>query len=88
MKAYQSIECSLYDHIEIACLYQYDIEITLTDDSVLIGKAIDTKIDTAKIEYLILKNESGNQFIRLDKIKSIIVITENAQFDQIRFEIK
>ena len=85
MKAYQSIECSLYDHIEIACLYQYDIEITLTDDSVLIGKAIDTKVDTAKIEYLILKIESGNQLIRLDTIKSIIVITENALFDQIRF---
>ena len=55
------------------------------DDSVLIGKAIDTKIDTAKIEYLILKIESDNQLIRLDTIKSIIVITENALFDQIRF---
>ena len=88
VKAYQSINCRIYDHIEMVCLYQYEIEITLIDDSVLIGKAINTKSDTEKIEYLVVKTQFDNQLIRLDTIKSISVITQNAVFDQIRFDIE
>ena len=88
MKSYQPIDCSLYDHIEVICLYQYEIKILLKDNSILIGKAIDTKTNSEKFEFLHIKTRSDSQLIRLDKIKTIDVITKNSVLDQIKFEPK
>ena len=86
---YTPIQCQLYDYIEIACLRHYTLSIKLLDGSEIEGRAETTKIQD-KQEFLIIKvaadqgqkeeKKEENMPIRLDKIKSITALDENAEF--------
>lgn len=91
--SYTPIQCQLYDYIEIACLRHYKLLIKLLDGSELQGRAETTKIEN-KQEFMIISveanqdqeesntkdNRKGNTSIRLDKIKSITALDQNAEF--------
>ena len=38
-----AIDCKNYDFVEIACMHRYPIKLTLRDDSVVKGVAVDTQ---------------------------------------------
>ena len=81
--AYQPIQCEIYDYIEIACLCHYSLAIETQDGENLIGTAQTTSIFN-KEEFLVFKNAKGElQKIRLDKIKSITALDDNAKFKTI-----
>ncbi len=82
---YTPIQCQLYDYIEIACLRHYTLSIKLLDGEEVKGRAETTNIED-KQEFLVVSVENGqdqkeaNISIRLDKIKSITALDENAEF--------
>ena len=82
---YTPIQCQLYDYIEIACLRHYTLSIKLLDGSEIRGRAETTKIEN-KQEFLLIKvvadqDQKEEEIpVRLDKIKSITALDENAEF--------
>jgi len=82
---YTPIQCQLYDYIEIACLRHYSLSIKLLDGKEVKGRAETTKIED-KQEFLVVSVEIDQNSkkerisIRLDKIKSITALDENAGF--------
>ncbi|MGY6276891.1 Rho-binding antiterminator [Methylomonas sp. MgM2] len=79
-----SISCELHDYIEIACLYGYRLRLILRNQDVLEGKALDTKTDAEKREYLVMDTGQKQQ-IELNQIKRLQVLTPGAGFDEVIF---
>lgn len=79
-----AIACELHDYLEIACLYHYQVKLTLKDHSTLEGKAIDTLTTAEKREYLLLDN-GQEQRIELNQLKKLTVLTPNAAFSEVVF---
>lgn len=79
------ISCSLYDYIEIVCLYKYEIEIYTITEDVFRGIAIDTKLNDEKKECIVITSENINKLILLEDIKKLKVLTKNAKFSEIVF---
>ena len=79
-----SVSCDLHDYIEIACLYGYQVKLTLRDSQILEGKAIDTMTTAEKREFLVIDNGQKQQ-LELNRIKKLQVLTPNAQFTEIVF---
>ncbi len=80
------ISCSLYDYIEIVCLYRYKIEIHTNDENVFIGTAIDTKLNNEKKECILITSENSKELVILEDIKELKVLTKNAKFKKIDFK--
>ena len=79
-----SLSCELHDYLEIACLYGYQVKLTLKDHQVLEAKAIDTLTTAEKREYLLIDN-GQIQRIELNQLKKLQVLTPNAQFTEVVF---
>lgn len=81
---YRPIACSDYDFLEIACMYDYDLEIETTK-GILHGCALTTE-NSSTGEYLIVAlEEHHHQSIRLDLIQKIVVKTKTALFKEHTF---
>jgi Rho-binding antiterminator len=80
------ISCSLYDYIEIVCLYKYEIEIHTIYEDIFVGIAIDTKLNDEKKECIVITNKNINKHIILEDIKELKVLTKNAKFSEINFK--
>jgi Rho-binding antiterminator len=78
-----NISCDLHDYIEIACLYGYQVKLTLKDQQSIEGKAVDI-ITADKREYLLLDNDQ-HQRIELTELAKMQVLTPNAQFTEMIF---
>lgn len=78
------ISCELHDYLEIACLYGYQIRLTLKNGQLVEGKAIDTLTSTDKREYLVIENEQ-KQPIETREIQNLQVLTPNAKFSEVVF---
>ena len=81
--SYTPIRCDLYDYVEIACMRGYNIEVVLLSNEVIHGIAKTTRIEN-KEEFIILENDKKQLSIRLDKIKDITALDDNAEFETIR----
>ena len=76
--------CDLHDYLEIACMYGYQVRLTLNNLQILEGKAIDTLTTTDKREYLVIDNGQKQQ-IELNQLKKMQVLTANARFTEVDF---
>lgn len=79
-----SISCNLHDYVEIACLYRYQVKLTLRDRQTIEGKAIDTLSSANKCEYLLIDTGQKQQ-IELNQLKKLQVLTPNARFTEVIF---
>lgn len=80
------ISCDKHDYIEIACLYQYELLVTLKDANKENIIAKDVFIGKDKMEYLLGKNRHQTEIkIPLINIKTIKALSKNAKFDVVRF---
>lgn len=79
------ISCQIHDHVEIACLYGYQVELVMNDNSRLQGQAKTTQTGADKKEWLLLNQ--GNQVTRVElkQIKRMIALTDNPHFGVIDF---
>ena len=83
--AYQPLQCSLYDLIEVFCMRGYEILIETTQTSVIQGQALTTRTSSTQEEFIQVKSPQGLQEIRLDKITAITVLSEGAGFGRVEF---
>ncbi|MDG9924975.1 MULTISPECIES: Rho-binding antiterminator [unclassified Pseudomonas] len=83
MNDYQPVSCSLYDHLEVACLQHYRLAIELRDGTRLEAEAITTETDEQKREFLVVRDARGLHRLRLDHLLAITPLTDNARFDRI-----
>jgi Transcriptional antiterminator len=79
-----SVACDLHDFIEIACMYHYQVKLTLKDQTSIEGKAIDTLISSDKREYLVIDTGQKQQ-IELNQLRKLQVLTPKAQFTEVSF---
>jgi Rho-binding antiterminator len=79
------LNCDLHDYLEIACLYKFEVELLLTDGTMILGVAITTKT-IEKNEYL--EVNSGGELITVPvlKLKSMRSCIENPHFGIIEFK--
>lgn len=83
-----SISCDLHDYLEIACMYGYQITLTLNDHQIIEGKAIDTVTTADKREILVIDTDHGHgqkKRIELSQIRKLQVQTPNAKFSEVIF---
>ncbi len=79
------IACDLYDYIEIACLYHYDVRLQLCDGSLICGKACTTVILADKVEAIQLSQDNALVAVPLHTLAHMQVTTPNAKFQRINF---
>lgn len=80
-----TISCDLHDFVEVACMYKYQVRLTLKNCQIIEGKAIDITNSITKQEYLVIDNVS-RQYIELTQLDKIQVLTPNAKFCEIVFK--
>jgi Rho-binding antiterminator len=80
-----TINCELHDFLEIACLYGYRVKLTLKDQKIIEGKALDVLTTTEKREYLIIDNGREQQQIESNQLRKMQVLTPNALFKEVFF---
>jgi Rho-binding antiterminator len=78
-----SISCDLHDYLEIACMYRYQVKLTLKDGQVIEGKAMDIKTVDRR-EYLLIEQGQTKQ-VELGRLNKLLVLTPNAKFEQVFF---
>jgi len=82
------ISCDLHDYLEIACMYGYQIQLTLNDNRIIEGKAMNTMTTADKREFLVIDNDHGHgqkEEIELNQIRKLQVLTPNAKFSEVVF---
>lgn len=80
----QPIDCSLHDHIEVACLHGYEVELISRDGVRSRGVARDTKTREGR-EFLLLADANGDFEVALHELQSLRVLTPGAQFSRLDF---
>lgn len=78
------IACELHDYIEIVCMYAYQVRLTLKDQDVIEGKAVDTWVDKDKREYLIV-SDGQRHLIELNKLSKLEVLSDDPRFTMVEF---
>jgi Rho-binding antiterminator len=79
-----TISCDLHDHIEVVCMYGYQVKLELKNQQVIEGKAIDIITSPDKHEYLLIKNVK-KQEVALTQLARLHVLTPDARFKVVEF---
>lgn len=77
------IACDLHDYIEIACLYGYQVRLTLKDKRIVEGRALNIVTEEKREVLLLDHNPTGE--ITLDQLAKLQVLTPNARFTEVIF---
>lgn len=90
MSGYQPLDCDLHDYLEIACLKGYQLNMVLTDGATFVAKALTTKTEANKEEFLVVETSSeeggvNRCEIRLDRIRRIAPVDSHADFGVVDF---
>ncbi len=80
------ISCDLHDYLEIACMYQYQVELLLVSGDVHVGVPKTTKTAKTKEEFLVFQTDN-NETLDIDTstLQSMTVLTKGAKFTKIDF---
>ncbi|MCY7296442.1 Rho-binding antiterminator [Alteromonas sp. a30] len=79
------LSCHLYDYLEIACMFHYQVEATLNTQQVISGEAIDIKTLANRQEILCLNTHNGVEQIPVNQLILLRVLTPNARFQKVNF---
>lgn len=77
--------CDQHDFIEIACMYNYSIELTLKSGYKLEGVACDTQCNESRQECIKLKTHESESLVVLDTISRMDALVDNPHFSVINF---
>ncbi len=78
------IACHLYDYIEIACMYGYEVELELDDGTHRRGNAITTRV-FEQMEFLLIQSDGKQMSIPLTRLKCMKALSPNPHFDTVNF---
>lgn len=81
------ISCDLHDYVELACMHNYRVQLTLKDRQVVTGKAMDI-VTAEHREYLVVGEGDQQQKIDLTHLAKLEVLTPNAKFSEVEFKDK
>jgi Rho-binding antiterminator len=80
------ISCELHDFVEVACMYGYRLKLTLKNQQIVEGKAMDIVNSPEKRECLVIdQNGDDKQHIDLTELVKMEVLTPNARFKEVVF---
>ena len=84
----QPISCELFDYIEIACMFSYEVTLTLDNGEQVTGTPVSTRTSKDKIEYLIFvpQGSRDKQEIETARMTTMTVLTPGARFNQVNFK--
>lgn len=74
------MKCSDYDYLELACVYGFELTLSLVDGQEVTGKAITIGINQARQECLELLVDDVKQWVVLTTISKLEVLTPNPHF--------
>jgi Rho-binding antiterminator len=66
-------------------MYGYRVKLTLKDQQIIEGKAIDVLTTAEKREYLMIDNGLEHQNIESNQLSKMQVLTLNAKFTEVTF---
>ena len=79
------ISCHEHDYIEIACMYQYPIRLTMKNGDLIECKALDTQYNSSREECIKVISKGIESDVIIEKISKLEVCIENPHFKQISF---
>ncbi|CAE6933992.1 COG4568 Transcriptional antiterminator [Vibrio sp. B1REV9] len=79
------VTCNQYDFIELACMFNILIEITLKNGEQHQGKALDTGYDMERQECLFLDVEGEHIAFPTEQLISMKALQENPHFSDVTF---
>ncbi|WP_016956156.1 Rho-binding antiterminator [Catenovulum agarivorans] len=79
------ISCSDYDYIEIVCLFNYPIQLTLKNGGSIIGTALDTTRNDAREECIKINITGKDTLVVLDSIAKLRITVDNPHFVEVVF---
>lgn len=80
----EPIACDLHDHLEVACLYGYQLRIVKRDGEVVMAKAKTTR--TARgAEFLVVETKSDLIEVEMHTIASVEAIGTGLAFTKLVF---
>ncbi len=82
MPPYRIINCHAHDYLELACMRGYPLLIETTQGDIQ-SVAINLITLADKTEYLVVRNGSLEQQIRLDQILAITPLSQPAEFGRV-----
>lgn len=80
------ISCEQHDYIEIACLYNYRVRLTLDSGDRLEGVAVDTVRNHDQEECIKIRDGSSEHLVVLDSVTTMEALIENSHFKVISFK--
>jgi Rho-binding antiterminator len=80
------MSCQQHDCLEIACLYNLPIKLSLRSGNELKGTAVDTQWNEHKEECMVITVDSKAAFIPLSLICQMESLTKNRHFSVIIFD--
>ncbi len=78
--------CEQHDYIELACVYLYQVNLTLKSGEQVTGQALDTLYNDEREVCLCLKQDEELHLVVLDQIASMKACQQNPHFKIISFE--
>jgi Rho-binding antiterminator len=80
------ISCDKHDYVEIACMYNYLIKLTLNSGDEIKGVAFDVKLNENREECLNIKVNNIDSLVVLDSVSKMEVLVDNPHFKVVTFK--
>lgn len=80
------MNCEQHDYIEIACLYRYPVQLTLTNGEQVSGQALDTVRNDDQAECLKLRIGDEVRLLPLASLIRMSATSPNPHFEQVDFD--
>ncbi len=79
------ISCDQHDHIEVACMFQYPLKLTMRSGIVIECIALDTRINENRDECILVKVDGTESLVVLENISVLEVCVDNPYFHTVSF---
>ncbi len=80
------ISCDQHDYVEIACMFNYLIKLTLNSGYELQGVALDVKRNESREECIKIKVDNTEELVVLDSVLKMEVLVDNPHFKVVTFK--
>ncbi|WNC68626.1 Rho-binding antiterminator [Thalassotalea nanhaiensis] len=80
------ISCEQHDYVEIACMYNYLIKLSLNSGDELEGIALDVKRNVNREECVKVKVDNTDVLVVLDSVSKMEVLVDNPHFKVVIFK--
>jgi len=80
------ISCNEYDYIEIVCLFNYAVKLSMKSGQTIEGIAIDTQRNDKHEECIKISVNGAEELVVLDELSGLDVCVENPHFESVTFE--